>query len=164
MLECAPVHGSFRRSTRDASPRAPKAVAPFHQPLENLGRLRPKEKWPESFVAAHLLDGRWFRVLIVVDRFTREAAQGFRPAMRVGRKAALRSRQFKTPPPSFYWRWSVESVERQNPRKIRPQPTAPGRILSLALSWFRGPKSTPILLIIVGRSGSRPRDQSSSRI
>jgi putative transposase len=33
---------------------------------------RPNEKWSMDFVAARLLDGRWFRVLTVVDQFTRE--------------------------------------------------------------------------------------------
>jgi putative transposase len=34
--------------------------------------VRPNEKWSMDFVAARLLDGRWFRVLTVVDQFTRE--------------------------------------------------------------------------------------------
>jgi putative transposase len=33
---------------------------------------RPNEKWSREFVAARLLDGRWFRVLTIVDHFTRE--------------------------------------------------------------------------------------------
>jgi len=33
---------------------------------------RPNEKWSMDFVAARLLDGRWFRVLTVIDQFTRE--------------------------------------------------------------------------------------------
>jgi len=33
---------------------------------------RPNEKWSMDFVAARLVDGRWFRVLTVVDQFTRE--------------------------------------------------------------------------------------------
>ncbi|MDO8431349.1 MAG: DDE-type integrase/transposase/recombinase [Candidatus Binatus sp.] len=33
---------------------------------------RPNEKWSMDFVAARLIDGRWFRVLTVVDQFTRE--------------------------------------------------------------------------------------------
>ena len=33
---------------------------------------RPNEKWSMDFVAARLLDGRWFRVLGVIDQFTRE--------------------------------------------------------------------------------------------
>ena len=33
---------------------------------------RPNQKWAMDFVAARLFDGRWFRVLTVVDQFTRE--------------------------------------------------------------------------------------------
>jgi putative transposase len=33
---------------------------------------RPNEKWAMDFIAARLLDGRWFRVLTVIDQFTRE--------------------------------------------------------------------------------------------
>jgi putative transposase len=33
---------------------------------------RPNKKWSMHFVAARLLDGPWFRVLAVVDQFTRE--------------------------------------------------------------------------------------------
>jgi len=37
-----------------------------------LRTTRPNEKWSMDFVAARLIDGRWFRVLTVVDQFTRE--------------------------------------------------------------------------------------------
>jgi len=36
-----------------------------------LRATRPNEKWSMDFVAARLLDGRWFRVLTVVDQFGR---------------------------------------------------------------------------------------------
>jgi len=32
----------------------------------------PNERWSMDFVAARLRDGRWFRALTVVDRFTRQ--------------------------------------------------------------------------------------------
>jgi transposase InsO family protein len=31
---------------------------------------RPNERWSMDFVAARFHDGRWFRVLTLVDRFT----------------------------------------------------------------------------------------------
>ena len=34
---------------------------------------RPNQKWAMDFIAARLLDGRWFRVLTAVDLFTRES-------------------------------------------------------------------------------------------
>jgi putative transposase len=33
---------------------------------------RPNQKWSMDFMSAKLLDGRWFRVLTVMDQFTRE--------------------------------------------------------------------------------------------
>jgi len=33
---------------------------------------RPNERWSMDFVAARFHDGRWFRVLTLVDQFTRE--------------------------------------------------------------------------------------------
>ena len=40
--------------------------------VPTLRATRPNEKWSMDFVAARLIDGRWFRVLTVVDQFTRE--------------------------------------------------------------------------------------------
>jgi len=34
--------------------------------------IRPNQKWSTDFMSAKLIDGRWFRVLTVIDRFTRE--------------------------------------------------------------------------------------------
>ena len=34
--------------------------------------VRPNQKWSMDFMSAKLLDGRWFRVLTVIDQFTRE--------------------------------------------------------------------------------------------
>jgi putative transposase len=33
---------------------------------------RPNQKWSMDFMSAKLIDGRWFRVLTVIDQFTRE--------------------------------------------------------------------------------------------
>jgi transposase InsO family protein len=37
-----------------------------------LRAVRPNQKWSMDLVAARLLDGRWFRVLNVIDQLTRE--------------------------------------------------------------------------------------------
>ena len=42
-----------------------------------------------DFVAAHLLDGRWFRVLTVVDQFTRECLLLLADSSLTGQKVAL---------------------------------------------------------------------------
>ena len=52
-----------------------------------------------DFVAARLLDGRWFRVLTVVDQFTREcvcAAIGRQLAQRIQGGARKCQRETKT--------------------------------------------------------------------
>ena len=50
---------------------------------------RPNEKWSMDFVAARLLDGRWFRVLTVVDQFTRECLLLLADSSLSGQKVAL---------------------------------------------------------------------------
>jgi putative transposase len=34
--------------------------------------MRPNQRWSMDFMSAKLVDGRWFRVLTVIDQFTRE--------------------------------------------------------------------------------------------
>jgi putative transposase len=50
---------------------------------------RPNEKWSMDFVAARLLDGRWFRVLTVVDQFTRECLVLLADSSLTGQKVAV---------------------------------------------------------------------------
>jgi putative transposase len=50
---------------------------------------RPNEKWSMDFVAARLLDGRWFRVLTVVDQFTRECVLLLADSSLTGHKVAV---------------------------------------------------------------------------
>ena len=40
--------------------------------------VRPNHKWSMDFVVQRLPDGRWIRVLTVVDQFTRECLTLFR--------------------------------------------------------------------------------------
>ncbi len=54
-----------------------------------LRATRPNEKWSMDFVAARLLDGRWFRVLTVVDQFTRECVLLLADSSLTGHKVAL---------------------------------------------------------------------------
>jgi putative transposase len=51
--------------------------------------IRPNEKWSMDFVAARLLDRRWFRVLTVVDQFTRECLVLVADSSLTGQKVAL---------------------------------------------------------------------------
>jgi len=50
---------------------------------------RPNEKWSMDFVAARLLDGRWFRVLTVVDQCARECLLLLADSSLTGQKVAL---------------------------------------------------------------------------
>jgi putative transposase len=50
---------------------------------------RPNQKWSMDFVAPRLLDGRWFRVLTVVDQFTRECVLLLADSSLTGHKVAL---------------------------------------------------------------------------
>ena len=54
-----------------------------------LRATRPNEKWSMDVVAARLLDGRWFRVLTVVDQFTRECLLLLADSSLTGQKVAL---------------------------------------------------------------------------
>jgi transposase InsO family protein len=48
----------------------------------------PNQKWAMDFIAARLLDGRWFRVLTVVDQFTRECLALLADSSLTGQKVA----------------------------------------------------------------------------
>jgi len=60
--------------------------------------MRPNQKWSMDFMSAKLLDGRWFRVLTVIDQFTREclalvadrALNGHRVALALSQVVAAR--------------------------------------------------------------------------
>jgi len=50
---------------------------------------RPNQKWSMDFVAQRLPDGRWIRVLTVVDQFTRECLTLFADNALSGEKVAI---------------------------------------------------------------------------
>jgi putative transposase len=54
-----------------------------------LAATQPNERWSMDFVAARLIDGRWFRVLTVVDQFTRECVLLLADGSLTGHKVAL---------------------------------------------------------------------------
>ena len=76
--------------------RRTKAALRQRRPLA--AARRPNERWSMDFVHDRLTDGRWFRILTVVDQFTREcvllAAEGAYNGDKVGRslEAAMRVR------------------------------------------------------------------------
>jgi putative transposase len=50
--------------------------------------VRPNQKWSMDFVAQRLVDGRWVRVLTVIDQFTRECLALFADVSLSGEKVA----------------------------------------------------------------------------
>src|SRR5262249_12771674 len=50
--------------------------------------IRPNQKWSMDFVAQRLADGRWIRVLTVVDQYTRECLTLFADVSLSGEKVA----------------------------------------------------------------------------
>jgi len=50
---------------------------------------RPNQKWSIDFMSAKLLDGRWFRVLTVIDQFTRECLALVADSALNGQRVAL---------------------------------------------------------------------------
>lgn len=76
--------------------RRTKAALRQRRPLA--AARRPNERWSMDFVHDRLTDGRWFRILTVVDQFTREcvllAAEGAFNGDKVGRalEPAMRMR------------------------------------------------------------------------
>ena len=79
---CTPADGLAVRT------KVRKKIARAHVYLRQRPR-RPNEKWSMDFVAARLLDGRWFRVLTVVDQFTRECLVLLADSSLSGQKVAL---------------------------------------------------------------------------
>jgi putative transposase len=50
---------------------------------------RPNQKWSMDFMSARLIDGRWFRVLTMIDQFTRECLALVADSALNGHKVAL---------------------------------------------------------------------------
>ena len=54
-----------------------------------LRATRPNQRWAMDFVSERLYDGRWFRVLTVVDQFTRECLLLLADSSLTGQKVAM---------------------------------------------------------------------------
>jgi putative transposase len=85
---------------------------------------RPNEKWSMDFMSANLIDGRWLRVLTVIDQFTRECLALVADSALNGHKVALALSQV--------WRSEVR-------RNQSPSITAAN---SQVRRWTSGPIST----------------------
>jgi putative transposase len=85
---------------------------------------RPNEKWSMDFVAARLLDGHWFRVLTVVDQYTRECLLLLADSSLTGYKVALALAQVIAQRGTAH-RYRSQSIMGQNSAagRWRPGPT-----------------------------------------
>jgi putative transposase len=52
------------------------------------GASRPNQRWSMDFVSDRLVDGRWFRILTVVDQYTRECLCVHAERSQTGRNVA----------------------------------------------------------------------------
>jgi putative transposase len=71
-------------------------------PLPGAGR--PNQRWSMDFVSDRLVNGRWFRILTVVDQYTRECLSALADHSQTGERVVeqlnrlLRREPFKNPP------------------------------------------------------------------
>ena len=61
-----------------------KRAAQVRVPLA--GAIRPNQRWSMDFVSDRLADGRWFRILTVVDQLTRECLCAYADRSQTGEK------------------------------------------------------------------------------
>ena len=61
-----------------------KRAAQVRVPLS--GATRPNQRWSMDFVSDRLADGRWFRILTVVDQYTRECLSAYADRSQTGEK------------------------------------------------------------------------------
>lgn len=73
----------------------------------------PNERWSMDFVSARLLDGRWFRVLTVIDQYTRECVLLLADQSLTGEKVARGLKallQHRPAPNPLPWAMAVNSL------------------------------------------------------
>jgi putative transposase len=61
-----------------------KRAAHVRVPLS--GAARPNQRWSMDFVSDRLADGRWFRILTVIDQYTRECLCAYADRSQTGEK------------------------------------------------------------------------------
>ena len=66
------VYRLYRQEDMQLSRKKPKKKRASHQRVASVQAERVNQKWSMDFVTDLLVDGRYFRILAVVDQFTRE--------------------------------------------------------------------------------------------
>lgn len=66
------IYRLYREEGMQLSRKKPKKKRASHQRVASLQAEESNQKWSMDFVTDRLVDGRYFRILTVVDQFTRE--------------------------------------------------------------------------------------------
>jgi len=74
-------------STRKKAKRAARARVPLP------GATRPNQRWSMDFVSDRFANGRWFRILTVVDQYTRECLCAYADRSQTGEKVVEQMRR-----------------------------------------------------------------------
>jgi putative transposase len=64
-----------------------------HQRVPLPEPTRPNQRWSMDFVSDRLADGRWFRILTVVDQYTRECLCAFADRSQTGEKVVVQMKR-----------------------------------------------------------------------
>jgi putative transposase len=72
------------------------------------GANRPNQRWSMDFVSDRLVKGRWFRILTVVDQYTRECLCALADRSQTGEKVVAQMNRLTT------WRGAPESITTDN--------------------------------------------------
>ena len=68
---------------------APRKKRSSHAQVPLPGASRPNQRWSMDFVRDRLADGRWFRILTVVDQYTRECLCAYADRSQTGEKVVI---------------------------------------------------------------------------
>ena len=73
-----------------------------------MGATRSNQRWSMDFVSDRLADGRWFRILTVVDQYTRECVCAYADRSQTGEKVVEQMKRlvaFHTALAFSAWSW-----------------------------------------------------------
>lgn len=76
------------------TPKRAKRAAHTRVPLP--GAIRPNQRWSMDFVSDRFADGRWFRILTVVDQYTRECLCIYADRSQSGEKVVQQMKRLVT--------------------------------------------------------------------
>lgn len=114
----AAMYAAFKSGTGDYIHL--QGPAPQQLEIDRVGKVvrstvratRPNRRWSMDFVSDRLADGRWFRVLTVVDQYTRECLCAFANRSQTGEKVVEQMRRLVA------LRGAPESITTDNGREF----------------------------------------------